>query len=42
MTSLITLVSEEFNAVGIMTHQAEADADNLIVSTALESDRSWC
>ena len=35
-TSLITLVPEEFNAVGIMTHQAEADADNLIVSTALE------
>ena len=37
-TSLITLVSEEFNAVGIMTHQAAADADNLmlIVSTALE------
>ena len=24
------------NAVGIMTHQAEADADNLIISTALE------
>ena len=26
-TSLITLVSKEFNAVGIMIHQAEADAD---------------
>ena len=35
-TSLITLVSEEFNAVGNMTHQAETDADNLIVSTTLE------
>ena len=35
-TSLITLVSEELNAVEIMTHQATAAADNLIISTALE------
>ena len=35
-TLLITLVSEELNAVGIMTHQAESDADNLIISTALK------
>ena len=30
------LVLEETNTVGIMTHQAEADADNLIISTAIE------
>lgn len=35
-TSLIKLVSTELRAVGILTRQAEADADNLIVSTALE------
>ena len=35
-TSLIKLVSEELRAVGILTRQAEADADHLIVSTALE------
>jgi hypothetical protein len=35
-TSLIKLVSTELRAVGILTRQAEANADNLIVSTALE------
>lgn len=35
-TSLIKLVSTKLRAVGIITRQAEADADNLIVSTALE------
>ena len=35
-TSLVTLVSQELNAVEIMTNQAEDDADNLSISTALE------
>ena len=35
-TSLMTLVSEELNAVGIITHEAEADTDTLIISTTLE------
>jgi len=34
--SLIKLVSEELRAIGILTGQAEADADNLIVSIVLE------
>ena len=33
---MITLVSEELNAVGIINHQAEVDADTLIISSALE------
>ena len=35
-TSLITLVSEELNAVRIMTHQVAAAADNLIIRTGFE------
>jgi hypothetical protein len=35
-TSLIKLLSAELRNVGILTDQAEADADSLIVSTAVE------
>ena len=31
---VITMVSGEWNAAGIMTHQAETDANDLIVSKA--------
>ncbi len=37
---LIKLDSAELNSVGILTRQASADADNLIVSTALEYSRA--
>jgi hypothetical protein len=35
-SSLIKLLSRELRAVGILTHQAEGDADTLIIGTALE------
>ena len=37
---VITLVSEELNTVVIMTHQAEADTDNLSISAAHEYAQS--
>ncbi len=37
--SLIKLLSIQLNSVDILTRQAKADADNLIVSTALEYSR---